>query len=237
MWGCVVKAPSAWLTYIGSLPLTSHHSSSAQASKCTGTKTHTSFIHHSGGSVHWCLSFTLSLFSAASSRALSVKKKLCRSVWNNKKRYKGVPFLPWWVNSLTAVCGQLKKGESRTTDSQRKEDYFERDIATCRNDTALICWWERWCWPGSGAKGVGFEHQVPGPGPDCHCPPPESHAWWPSCSPQGRSWQSWPLRGRWPVGKSQPPQLWSRGKRARTRERGTQAPGDLDVPLRPLHNL
>lgn len=91
---------------------------------------------------------------------------------------------------------------------------------------------------GSVAVGVGSEHQVPGPGPgpDCHCPPPESHVWWPSCSPPGRSWQSWPLRERWPGGKSQPPQLWSRGKRARTHERGTQAPGGLDVPLRPLHN-
>lgn len=76
----------------------------------------------------------------------------------------------------------------------------------------------------------------PGPGPDCRCPPLESHAWWPSCSPRGRSWQSWPLRERWPGGKSQPPQLRSGGKRGRTRARGTQA-GDLGVPLRPLHNL
>lgn len=37
MWGCVVKAPSAWLTYIGSLPLTSHHSSSLTN---TGLLTH-----------------------------------------------------------------------------------------------------------------------------------------------------------------------------------------------------
>lgn len=98
---------------------------------------------------------------------------------------------------------------------------------------------------GSAAAGAGSEHQVPGPGPglgpgpgpgpDCRCPPLESHAWWPSCSPRGRSWQSWPLRERWPGGKSQPPQLRSGGKRGRTRARGTQA-GDLGVPLRPLHN-
>lgn len=81
---------------------------------------------------------------------------------------------------------------------------------------------------------AGSEHRVPGPG--SHCPPPESHAWWPSCSPQGRSWQSWPFRECCPGVKSQPPQLLSRGKRAQRHERGTQA-GGLGVLLRPLHKL
>lgn len=61
MWGCVVKAPSAWLTYIGSLPLTSHHSSSLTNTGLHTHKdahTHTPFIHHSGGSVHWCFAFS-----------------------------------------------------------------------------------------------------------------------------------------------------------------------------------
>lgn len=64
MWGCVVKAPSAWLTYIGSLPLTSYRGSSLTNTglrACTHSLTHTLFIHHSGCSVHWCLAFTLLL--------------------------------------------------------------------------------------------------------------------------------------------------------------------------------
>lgn len=51
------------------------------------------------------------------------------------------------------------------------------------------------------------------------------------------------FREHWPGGKSQEapqqPQRQSRGRRAAAaaRERGTEPPGDLDGPLRPLHNL
>lgn len=44
MWGCVVKAPSAWLTYIGSLPLTSYQGSSLTN---TGLHIHTHTLYPS----------------------------------------------------------------------------------------------------------------------------------------------------------------------------------------------
>lgn len=195
MWGCVVKAPSAWLTYIGSLPLTSHHSSSLTN---TGLHTHKdAHTHTLYPSLRRLCSLMLCLLSLSPSFSAPISPSLFISlgifVWlgtsNISKRRK-----------KTVLCW-LRKAK------QNKNIFFHSLNSFFLHFTYLKRVLERWCWPGSVAVGVGSEHQEPGPAPDCHCPPPESHAWWPSCSPRGRSWQSWPLRERWPGGKSQPPQL------------------------------
>lgn len=213
MWGCVVKAPSAWLTYIGSLPLTSYWGSSLTNTGLrarTHSHTHSLSITQDALFIDASRSLSFSLFSAppflsslTSVCVWHVCLKLCCNVLCNQRTYQTPSVTGIHMGQLNYTCSAhpLKTIKRWQKWVKAQAGHRKWKWTNFKNST------QHWCWPGSVAVGVGSEHQVPGPGPDCHCPPLESHAWWLSCSPQGRSWQSWPLRERWPGGKSQPPQL------------------------------
>lgn len=129
MWGCVVKAPSAWLTYIGSLPLTSHHGSSLtntgpHTHACVRAHTHTHILYPSLRrlcSLMPCLHF-LPLFRSllpslfvpfgicvwlGTSNICSKKNCAAVSGLTKKELSKHTPFiLPPEVNLITCVYCQ-----------------------------------------------------------------------------------------------------------------------------------